>query len=166
MKPEPTITTGQENGLSRRAFNTLTALSAIVVSQVASGNEAVITREDFEEYIEIFNRGNSDDYARYYHDDVVLERGDLRLEGKDAILSFYRSFHESVTQHIQVLDFISEGDRFAVELLASFEAFDDWSHPLAGTMARGTRRQSHTFVHYHQRDGKFYKIRSALFQRL
>jgi len=138
----------------------LASLPAAVVAE-----EGVITRTDFEHYIELFNSGTSDAYADYYHEDVTLERGDLRLEGKAAIVAFYRSFHESVRQHIEVLDLIADGDRIAVELLASFEAFADWSHPVAGTMTKGTRSRSHTFVHYRQRGGRFTQIRSALFRR-
>lgn len=163
------IQPGSRRSFLRRSFGSLAAFGAAVGfgSQAQAAGDACsgFKRKDFEEYIRIFNTGNSDDYAKYYHDDVVLERGELRLEGKEEILEFYRGVHAAVRQTIEVLDFISQGDRFAVELMASFEAFADWSHPKAGGFKKGTRQKANTFVHYNLINGQFALIRSARFRR-
>lgn len=122
-----------------------------------------LSRTDFERYISIFNQGDSDAYSEYYHPDVVMERGDLRLEGKEAILAFYRDFHSHAKQTIQVMDFLAEGSRIAVELQTTFEVHTDWSHPVAGEMKKG-KRIVNSFVHYRLRDGKIIRIQSARFR--
>ena len=167
---ENAAATSSRRGFLRRGAGSL-AIVGLVGGGISSAAQAAgdacsgFNRKDFEEYIRIFNLGNSDDYAKYYHDDVVLERGDLRLEGKEEILEFYRGVHAAVRQTIEVLDFISQGDRFAVELMASFEAFADWSHPKAGGFKKGTKQKSNTFVHYNMINGQFALIRSARFRR-
>ena len=92
-----------------------------------------------------------------------MECGDLPLEGKQAILAFYRDFHAKVDQHIEVLGFRQDGDRMAAELMAGFAARSDGSRPFAGGMVKGQKRQANTFVHYDLRAGKFVRIRSARF---
>ena len=114
----------------------------------------------FENYIRIFNEGDSDLYARYYHPDVVMERGDLKLEGIDAILAFYRDFHDHAKQTIQVQAFMADEDRMFVELQTLFDVHTDWSHPFAGEMKKG-KRQVNSFVHYRLQDGKIILIQSA-----
>ena len=159
---------------NRRRFLTRTArvatTAALAASPIAGARAETsktcsgLPRADFDTYIATFNTGKSDDYGRMYADNVVLERGALRLEGREAILDFYRGFHASVRQHITVLDYIPNGDRLAIELLAEFEAFADWSFPGAGSLQKGTKRTANTFVHYNLENGKFVLIRSARFR--
>ncbi len=157
----------RRNFLTRTARVTATvalAASPVVAARAETSTCGGLPRADFDAYIATFNTGKSDDYGKQYADDVVLERGALRLEGRKAILDFYRSFHASVRQHITVLDYIPNGDRLAVELLAEFEAFADWSFPGAGSLKKGVKRSANTFVHYNLKDGKFVLIRSARFR--
>lgn len=125
--------------------------------------EKVLPREDFEHYISLFNEGDSDAYGEYYHPDVVMERGDLRLEGRESILAFYRDFHRVAKQTIEVVDYMALDDRIAVELQTRFDVYEDWSHPVAGEMRKGSR-QVNSFVHYRLRDGKIIRIQSARFR--
>jgi len=122
--------------------------------------ESAFSRDMFENYIRIFNAGDSDLYARYYHPDVVMERGDLKLEGIEAILAFYQDFHDQDKQTIDVQAFLADEDRMFVELQTLFEVHTDWSHPFAGEMKKG-RRQVNSFVHYQLQDGKIILIQSA-----
>lgn len=159
---------GRNGAETRRKFlmgSTALALGAVVLAGPSrAASPGTMTRADYLRYIGIFNQGNTDAYGDYYHPEATLERGDLRLEGKQAILEFYREFHQHVDQHIDVLDFLANKDRVAVELMSSFQARSDWSHPFAGTMTKGQKRKANTFVHYNMRDGKFVLIRSARYR--
>jgi hypothetical protein len=126
----------------------------------------MIDEQAFRTYIGRFNRAEYDELVRYFADDVTLSFPDgTTLEGRDAIVAFYRPIHAAV-QEVLDIDFLLIGPRnIAVELYTEFHAREDFptfpTRPLkAGEVLRFT-----SFVHYDlDEDGRFRRIRVARYR--
>ena len=58
----------------------------------------------FRTYLREFNAANYDALARYYADDVLFSFGHGPvLRGRDAVVAFYRPFHEHVRETVEVV---------------------------------------------------------------
>jgi len=127
----------------------------------------VIGVESFKAYIDAFNRGDTETYGKYYADDVVLViAGKKELRGYQAIFDFYKNVRAGAQRTIQVNKVISSGNHIAVELQSEFVALEDDPNFIAGPMKKGGSIFINTFVLYDLRDGKFARIRSAVFKKI
>jgi ketosteroid isomerase-like protein len=125
-----------------------------------------ITEAEFARYVDAFNRGDEASYAGFYADDVVLVlAGQRELRGRDAICAFYRTVKAETRRTIAVKGTIIGQRCFAAELESEFLALADLPDFTAGPMAKGDRIYINTFVLYDVTDGKFRRIRSAVFRK-
>src|SRR5688572_17031908 len=107
----------KSSGLSRRGvLNGTVALAATgVVAAVARPSIAVaagnacggLTREEFLEYVALFN-ANDPKFIRYYHDDVVFELPNTVVKGATAIREFYKPVKEHIHEKVEVAAFVSD----------------------------------------------------------
>ena len=126
-----------------------------------------ISIESFKAYIDAFNRGDTETYGKYYADDVVLVvGGEKELRGHQAIFDFYKDVRANTERTIQVNKVISSGNHLAVELQSEFVALEDDPNFIAGPIKKGGRIFINTFVLYDLHDGKFARIRSAVFKKI
>ena len=70
---------------------------------------AGVTKEAFADYISAFNRKDFGEFGKYYVKDAVLElNASFHLNGRDAILTFYRQvqahIHETTQVHRVIAD--------------------------------------------------------------
>jgi len=122
---------------------------------------------DFREYVDRFNDRDYEGFGAFYAEDVVFELGDRqRLEGRDAILSFYREVHERIEESLEVERIIVGDDGLAAELRTEFLAVEDWEEFVGGPMEEGDSVEFVSFVHYHVDDGQFTHVKSARFKEL
>ncbi len=124
-----------------------------------------MSRERFQAYIDAFNR-NDPAYGDYYDEDVVLViAGKTELRGPRAIHDFYTRVKTETRRTIQVNRYLSTPERIAVELQSEFLALQDVPDFTAGAMKKGDRIFINTFVLYELKNGRFARIRSAVFRK-
>jgi hypothetical protein len=122
----------------------------------------------FEAYLDTFNRGDLDRLGTYYAADVEFHGQAATLDGRAAVLDFYRTVGARLHEGIELLSFVgaATNDRIFAELRTTLTAHEDWQDFPTGALAAGQRRQSINFVLYEIRDGSFSLIRSARFKPL
>lgn len=123
-----------------------------------------LTREQFEEYITLFNN-NDPDFIKFYHDDVVLELGGTEIRTPQGIADFYSNVKSHIRESLEITQFISDTNGIAVELPSEFGCFRDWEDSFWGRPIRkGEVLRIISFVLYRVEDGKFRHIRSARYK--
>jgi hypothetical protein len=117
--------------------------------------------EVFRTYIAQFNAANFDALARYYADDVVFSfNGGLTLNGRDAIVEFYRPFRKSVDETVDITFLMINDEHVAVEMATEFRARQDYANFTRGPLKAGDTVRITSFVHYDiGPDGRFAAIR-------
>ena len=81
-----------------------------------------MTREQFNEYITLFNN-NDPDFVSYYHDDVALELGTTVIRTPQGIADFYSNVKKYIKESLQVTQYIADTTGIAVELPSEFSCF-------------------------------------------
>ena len=136
-------------------------------SRVDPTRQIAMTAEQFSSYIDAFNRDDVATYGDYYAPDVVLVlAGKTELRGRQAIFDFYKSVKSQTQRTLRINKFVATPEHIAVELESEFLALQDLPQFTAGPMRKGGRIFINTFVLYDLRDGKFSRIRSALFRKI
>jgi len=120
-------------------------------------------RRWFERYLEAFNRSDFEAFGAYYADDVAFHGQAARLEGRDAVLDFYRTVKARLDETIELLSFVGVPGRIAAELRTTLTARERWPDFPTGPLETGEVRQSVNFVFYDLVGGRFARIRSARF---
>lgn len=120
---------------------------------------------DFHTYIDCFNRNDFDGFSRYYHQDVVLELGSKAcLQGRQAIIDFYRQVKARVEETLVIDNLIIDDLGVAAELNTRFLALADWPDFIAGPMRQGDSIHIISLVHYRLEQGVFRHIKSARYK--
>jgi ketosteroid isomerase-like protein len=122
-----------------------------------------MTREDFEDYFASFQRGDFDGFSKYYADDVTLTlAGGLKvLEGKKAIIDFYRHVLSRIREKLEITWMLMTEDGIAVEIKTEFIALEDWPDFMVRPMRKGESARTISFAHYTIKNGKFSDIRAC-----
>ena len=118
-------------------------------------------------YMEAFNRSDYETLRGFYCPDVRLVIGSGKeLVGAQAIVDFYREVKAKTQRTISILQSVSNGRTVAAELESEFLALEDVPDFTSGPMAKGDRLYINSFVFYDLRDGRYARIRSAVFKRI
>lgn len=126
--------------------------------------EAEIAR--FHRYIAAFNAHDYAALVEHYDPDVLLVIGNgTELKGRQAIADFYSVVNKQTTRTILIRDSFSDGVTLAAELESEFLAIEDAPDFTSGPMARGDRLHINSFALYDLRDGRYARIRAAVFRR-
>jgi hypothetical protein len=133
-----------------------------------------MTRQEYLEYIDYFNKKDFDEVTSYFAPDITVEyydtASDLRvpartLYGPKGFIDNYKALFESVKEVLELGDFLSTQDRVFAELYTEF-------HPLKDTPASEGRQAwkkgrpvvMTNWVMYNMVDGKMKRIRIAHFR--
>jgi hypothetical protein len=121
----------------------------------------IMNEEVFRGYIAEFNTANFDALARYYADDVIFcFNGGLTLNGRDAIIDFYRPFRKAVDESVDIRFLVMDDKHIAVEMATEFRAREDYQNFTRGPLKAGDVVRITSFVHYDiGPDGRFSSIR-------
>jgi ketosteroid isomerase-like protein len=120
----------------------------------------------FGAYIAAFNRCDCAAYSDYYTDDVQLVIGSGKvLQGRQAIVDFYRGVNATTQRTIAVIQLIADEHGLAAELESEFLATQDAADFPSGPLRKGDRLHIRSFAFYELRGGKFSRIRAATFHR-
>ena len=119
------------------------------------------------DYMEAFNRSDYETLRGFYCPDVQLVIGSgKQLVGPQAIIDFYREVKAKTQRTISILQSVSNGRTVAAELESEFLALEDVPDFTSGPMAKGDRLYINSFVFYELRDGRYARIRSAVYKRV
>lgn len=116
------------------------------------------SRADLEAYLDHFNRKAYERQIAYYAPDVLYKVGTLTLSSPRQIADFYADFHQYSREHVQIAEFVLQGDVCAVAMPSRFEPFRDYKkHGL--TFEAGKPVEFVSFIFYKLKDGKIWRIR-------
>ena len=133
-----------------------------------------MTREEFLEYIDYFNKKDFDGVTGYFAPDITVEYFDYMsepdvpprtLRGPKEFIENYKALFESVQEVLELGDFLSTEDRVFVELYTEFHPFKD-TPASEGRLAwkKGVPVVMTNWVLYNMEDGKMKRIRIAHFR--
>ena len=126
--------------------------------------EAGMTREAYNEYLELFN-ANDPTFIKFYHPDVVLELGTSQIVGAEGIRDFYANVKQYIKERVDVTTFITDGNQLAVEIPTTFEVKKDWDDSFWGVpLKKGQVMRIISWGFYDIEDGKFKRIRTARYR--
>jgi hypothetical protein len=143
------------------------------MSTVKSKGHAM-TRAEYLEYVEYFNKKDFDSVTSYFTPDVTVEYYDSAtdpkvpartLHGPKGFIDNYKTLFESVKEVLELGDFLSTEDRVFAELYTEFHPYRD-TPPSEGRQAwkKGEPVIMTNWVMYDMADGKMKRIRIAHFR--
>lgn len=142
------------------------ALAGMAMPVMAAGNNAAMSREDYERYVDLFNV-NDLRFLEYYHPDVVLELGDSAIRTAQGIGEFYTTVKEHLKETVTINQFVSDATGVAVEIPTVFECFKDWDNSFWGRdIKAGEVMRIISFGLYQVEDGKFKYIKAARYKMI
>ena len=120
----------------------------------------------FRAYLRAFNTADWDALRGFYAPDVRLVIGNgTELNGREAIIDFYRKVNQQVRRTIEIIQCFGNGDTLAAEIESEFIAIQDAPDFAARPMALGDRYYLNSFVFYDSEDEYYTRIRAAVFRR-
>ncbi len=133
-----------------------------------------MTRAEYLEYIDYFNKKDFDGVTSYFTPDVTVEYYDnatgpqvpaRTLYGPKGFIDNYKALFESVKEVLELGDFISTEDRVFAELYTEFHPYQD-TPPSEGRQAwkKGEPVIMTNWVMYDMVGGKMKRIRIAHFR--
>ncbi len=160
-------------GLSRRgALGGIATLAAGVVAgaarpAAAAGNACGgLTREEYLEYVRLFNE-NDPRFLQFYHDDVVFELGTTVIKGAQAIREFYGPVKAHIHEKVEVTKFVSDATGLAAELPTEFRCYKDWENGyFQRPLKAGEVMRTISFGLYEVKDRKFRHIRAVRYKQI
>jgi len=123
-----------------------------------------MTKEDFQRYLDSFNKKLYDQLVPYYAADVEVELPGLTLKGPQEIVSFYADFHTYVREYVEARYLVVDETGVAVEMYTEFECFRDYPNEKL-PFKKGEVRRLLNFVHYDLENGRFKRIRVARYKQ-
>ena len=124
-----------------------------------------MTEEQFRSYVAAFNANDFDGFGKFYSDDVVFELGAMkRIDGREAILDFYREVKAHIAEAVTPLDVIVTPTRIAMHCRTTFDTFKDWPDFEIWPTKAGDSRVVETIAMYDVAGERFTHIRGARFK--
>ncbi len=124
-----------------------------------------MNEQDFRNYVAAFNANDFNGFGRFYADDVIFELGSaLRLDGREAILDFYRSVRARIDEVVKPLDVFLTADRIAMHCRTRFSCFEDWPEFPIRPVKAGERWEVETIALYEVDGDQFRHIRGGRFK--
>ncbi|HZV57787.1 MAG TPA: nuclear transport factor 2 family protein [Sphingobium sp.] len=127
-----------------------------------------MTREEFQLYLDAFNRDDFDGFSRFYAEDVDFQLGDRkRIVGRQGIVDFYRGVKQHIREELRILDIVLGESGVGLHVHTRFTTIRDWpDFELWPTRAGDVRELESLVLYKLNRAGKFTQIRSARFREL
>jgi hypothetical protein len=124
-----------------------------------------MTEDDFRRYVAAFNGNDFEGFGKFYANDVVFELGAMkRIDGREAILDFYREVKAHIVEVVEPLEVIVTPTRIAMYCRTTFDTFKDWPDFEIWPTKAGDRRVVETIAFYEVENDRFTHIRGARFK--
>jgi len=118
-----------------------------------------MSRERMEAYYRTFNSGNHQALADFYSDDIIFEYRDIRLTGKDTVISHFAELQQGVTEKIHPLSILVDDSKIAVEMEDTFTARVDLPDFLGKPLKQGASLTGRYSGFYDIRDNRICGVR-------
>jgi hypothetical protein len=126
-----------------------------------------MTRDEFEAYINAFNRDDFDGFSKYYADDVEFNLGDRKqIIGRKGIVEFYRGVKEHFREELTIIDLVITPTRIALHNGTVFSTIKDWPDFELWPTMDGDVRRIESINLYELENDKFTRIKSARYKQL
>jgi hypothetical protein len=126
-----------------------------------------MTREDFDAYIDAFNRDDFDGFSRFYADDVEFNLGGRkRIVGRQGIVDFYRGVKAHIHEELRIIDLILGETGAGLHVYTKFTTIKDWPDFELWPTVKGDVREIESIILYTIANGRFTSIKSARFKEL
>lgn len=126
-----------------------------------------MNREDFEAYIDAFNRNDFDGFSKFYADDVEFNLGDRKqIIGRENIVAFYREVKEHIHEELTILQVLMAPEGIALHNATTFTTIKDWPDFELWPTMKGDVRRIESINMYTIENGKFTKVKSARYKQL
>jgi hypothetical protein len=162
-------------GMSRRgALGGIATLAASAVAGATRPSAAVaanacggLTREEYLEYVRLFN-ANDPRFIDFYHDDVVFELNSATvIKGREAIREFYKPVKAHIHEKVEVTAFVSDATGLAAELPTEFRVYKDWENGFfQRPLKAGEVMRTISWGLYEVKDRKFRHIRAVRYKQI
>ena len=125
-----------------------------------------MTEDDFRRYVAAFNANDYAGFGQFYADDVVFELGSaLRLEGREAVLGFYREVADHLHEHVEPLTVLVGTSNVAMYCHTTFECHRYWPTFPIRPVSKGEAWEVETIAMYWlDAEGRFAHIRGGRFK--
>ena len=154
------------NGTAALATGVVAAAARPSLSATATPSCGGLSREEFLEYVALFN-ANDPGFIRYYHDDVVFELGATVIKGATAIRDFYGPVKAHIHEKVEVAQFVSDATGIAAELPTEFRVYKDWENGFfQRPLKAGEVMRTISFGVYEVKDRKFRRIRATRYKQI
>ena len=118
-------------------------------------------RQAFLAYARAFSGAEFDVFPAYYRDDVVLELPILKLEGRQAIVDFYKAMFARIRESITVHRLIADGDGLCADITSTFTCIEDAADFAPMPLRLGQVLKIPLFVVYTLSEGRITRIKGA-----
>ena len=126
----------------------------------------MLTEADFRTYVAAFNRSDYDAFGRFYAPDVEFAGRAAQLQGREAVVRFYRDVKSRVRETLTLHGLVIGTRAIVADLETELHALADWPDFPTGPLHRGETRRSQNFIWYDVADTEFTRIRSARYRQL
>ena len=120
-----------------------------------------VQRQAFNAYTRAFSNADLDTASRYYTEDVVCELNSLTLNGRDAIVNFYKEMFKKVRENLQLHRLVADEDGMCADITSTFTAVEDASDFAPMPLKKGQALTVPVFVLYTLRAGRISHIKVA-----
>jgi ketosteroid isomerase-like protein len=121
-----------------------------------------VQRQAFLAYTRAFSNAEFDVFSSFYTDDVVCElRSDLKLDGKQGIVDFYRDMFGRIRESLTLHRLVADGDGLFADVVSTFTCIQDASDFAIMPLKKGQVMTVPVFVAYTLREGKICRIKVA-----
>ncbi len=116
-------------------------------------------KDDFIRYYEEYNNHGADGVSDFYVSDVIFEFQDSLINGREAVLKYFKQLHLVFREIMKPQKIFVEGDKAAVELENEFIAKADIPDFLGKSLKVGESTTARFGAFYDIRDGKIAHVR-------
>ncbi len=120
-----------------------------------------VQRQAFNAYTSAFSSADLGTASRYYTEDVVCELGSLTLNGRDAIVNFYKDMFQKVRESLQLHRLVADENGLCADITSTFTAVEDASDFAPMPLQKGQVLVVPVFVLYTLREGRICRIQVA-----
>ena len=128
-----------------------------------SAGSPVMDRSRFDEYIRRFNAEDASAFDEFLAPDMAMQNGRLRYRGVQGMKDHYAKIWGRMKETLHVEQFVTDGERLAVQMHTRFDVLVDDPASLFGPIRRGERFDFTGLILYRIRDGRFQDIKVAYF---
>lgn len=118
-------------------------------------------RQAFNAYTTAFSNADLETASSYYTEDVVCELGSLTLNGRHAIVDFYKDMFTRVRERLTLHKLSADDDSMCADITSTFTAVEDASDFAPMPLKKGEVLNVPVFVFYTLRDGRICRIQVA-----